>query len=205
MIDLYYTCLRCGTCCFELNDDVATKRIPLYPEEVDYLIKIAKKRKLKFQVIEDLVFPDLKHKRIMVLTYKILLNNLNKRCPFYYDDLGCSIQENKPFACKAFPLSLKRVDAFHFEITIDPICNFVKTNYELLKSKSIVDLKQIFREEYPKALAFYDHNKELQLLIRKLEYEGRIKIPQEIDVAEYNLYLKKWKRKEIRLNKKKGS
>ena len=35
------------------------KRIPLYPEEVNNLIEVAKTRKIDFKVLEDLVFPDI--------------------------------------------------------------------------------------------------------------------------------------------------
>ena len=46
--------MKCGTCCHEVPGDYV-KRIPLYPDEVERLIKVAKNRGVVFQVIEDLM------------------------------------------------------------------------------------------------------------------------------------------------------
>ena len=144
MTNLKYKCIKCGVCCFEIPG-AYQKRIPLYPEEVEKLIEIAKERGTKFQVIEDLVFPDILNKNILVITYKIKLDNENKCCPFYETDKGCTIQDIKPLACKAYPLSLKQEDAFHFQISIDPLCNYVLENYEILKDIDLNKIKIIFQ------------------------------------------------------------
>ncbi|MHA1757125.1 MAG: YkgJ family cysteine cluster protein, partial [Promethearchaeota archaeon] len=141
MNDLKYKCMKCGTCCHEIPQCPGAKRIPLYPEEVNKLIKIAKERNIDFKVIEDLVFPDVLNKKILVITYKIILDNETKGCPFYDESFGCTIHEIKPLACQAYPLSLKTIDAFNLEITIDPLCNFVIANREELKRKA--DLESI--------------------------------------------------------------
>ena len=46
-----YTCQKCGTCCHEVEGKELgyIKRIPLYPEEVDELINIAKERGIYFK------------------------------------------------------------------------------------------------------------------------------------------------------------
>ena len=103
----------------------------------------------------------------------------------------------KPLACQAYPLALKRIDAFRFEISIDPLCNFVKNNYEELKNVDLEKLKKVFKEEYPKAEKFFRKNKNLQFKIRRLEVENKIKIPREIEIKNYNKFLKEWERKEI--------
>ncbi|MFX1337582.1 MAG: YkgJ family cysteine cluster protein [Promethearchaeota archaeon] len=197
MTKLKYKCMKCGTCCFEIPGSPGTKRIPLYPEEVDELIKIAKNNNLNFKVIEDLVFPDIINRKILVLTYRIIIDNENQCCPFYKNSIGCTIQNVKPLACQAYPLSLKRIDAFRFELSIDPLCNFVLENYENLKNINLERLKEIFEEEYPKAEKFYRKNKNLQLEIRRLEAEKKIKIPKEIEKNNYNKFLKEWDREEI--------
>jgi hypothetical protein len=62
-MDLRYNCLQCGGCC-SLYEDSIKKRIPLYPDEVDSLIKIAKEKSINLKVIEDLVFPDILNRTI---------------------------------------------------------------------------------------------------------------------------------------------
>ena len=189
--------MKCGTCCFEVHGSPGKKRIPLYPEEVNELIKLAERYDLKFNVIEDLVFPDILNQKILVLTYRILLDNENQCCPFYKKHHGCIIHDVKPLACQAYPLALKRIDAFRFEISIDPLCNFVIESYEELKNTDLEKLKVIFEDEYPKAEKFYRKNKNLQFEIRRLEVENKIKIPREIEINHYNKFLKEWEREDI--------
>lgn len=191
-----YKCRLCGTCCHEVPGDYV-KRIPIYPDEADKLINIAKERNVEFKIIEDLVFPDIKNEKILILTYRIKLDNENKGCPFYNDQKGCTVHDSKPLACQSYPLALKRVDAFNFEISIDPLCNFVIENYNELRNLDLQKLKTIFKDEYPKAENFYRKNKKLMLKIRKLETLKKIAIPRKITLEEFNSCLKQWKRKEI--------
>ncbi|MFX0003637.1 MAG: YkgJ family cysteine cluster protein [Candidatus Hodarchaeota archaeon] len=191
-----YKCRKCGTCCHEIPGDYV-KRIPIYPEEADKLIEIAKERNVMFKIIEDLVFPDIKNEKIMILTYRIRLDNENQGCPFYNSQNGCTVHDIKPLACQAYPLALKRIDAFNFEISIDPLCNFVIENYNEIKNLDLSQLKDVFKEEYPKADRFYRKNKKLMLKIRKLEATKNILIPREISLDEFNTYLRNWERIEI--------
>jgi len=196
MKDLVYKCKLCGTCCHEVPGDYV-KRIPIYPDEADKMIEIAEERGVDFKIVEDLVFPDVLNKKILVLTYRIRLDNETQGCPFYNNQKGCTIQDVKPLACQAYPLALKRQDAFNFEISIDPLCNFVIENYDILKVADLTKLKAIFKEEYPKAETFFRKNKKLMFKIRKLEVTNKIEIPQEISIEEFNEYLTQWDRKEI--------
>ncbi|MFX1389683.1 MAG: YkgJ family cysteine cluster protein [Promethearchaeota archaeon] len=195
-MSLRYNCRKCGTCCHEVPGEFV-KRIPLYPNEVDKLVEIAKERNVAFKVIEDLVFPDIKNEKILILTYRIRLDNEKQGCPFYNDAEGCTVHENKPLACQAYPLALKREDAFNFKISIDPLCNFVIDNYNELEKLDLIQLKEVFKEEYPKAERFYRKNKKLILKIRKLETTGKIEIPQKITLDDFNKYLQNWERKHI--------
>ncbi|MFX0074657.1 MAG: YkgJ family cysteine cluster protein [Candidatus Hermodarchaeota archaeon] len=186
--------MKCGTCCHELE---FKKRIPLYPEEADELIEIAKKRGVPFKIIEDLVFPDVLNKKILVVTYKIRLDNETHGCPFYDPRSGCTVHEVKPLACKAYPLALKQVDAFNFQISVDPLCNFVDINYDLIKDADFTKIKEIFKNEYPNAQEHLKKNKKLMVKIKELEYKNKIEISREISLEDFNNYLKKWDREEI--------
>ena len=197
MKDLKYQCMKCGTCCFEIEDSSGTKRIPLYPEEVDRLIEIAKHRGIEFTVIEDLVFPELNQKSILVLTYKIILDPKG-HCPFFKTSEGCTIHESKPYACQAYPLSLKTIDAFNLEISVDSLCKWVIKHYDHLKDINLEQLKVIFKDEYPKAEKFFRKNKSLQLKLRQMETENKIKLARSITVEDFNTALKEWARLEIR-------
>ncbi len=202
MVDLKYRCMKCGTCCYEIpeksEDYPIYKRIPLYPEEVDRLVEIAKKRGVLFQVIEDLVFPDKLNQKILVVTYRIKLDNENHNCPFYQPEKGCTVQEVKPLACQSYPLALKQVDAFNFTIDIDPLCNFVINNYEELKKGDLNLIKKVFDVEYPHAQRHLEKNKKIILKLRKLEFSKKIDIFRKITLEEFNKYLKEWDRVEFK-------
>ena len=189
----------CGTCCYKMAEDYV-KRIPIYPDEADKLIEIAKNREINFKIIEDLVFPDIQNEKILVLTYRIRLDNELNRCPFYTEVDGCSIHASKPLACQSYPLALKRVDAFNFSISIDPLCNFVIQNYDELALTDLEKLKMIFQDEYPKAEKFYRKNKSLMFKIRELEVTNTIKIPREISLDCFNEQLRNWEREELRVD-----
>lgn len=197
MVNIKYNCLKCGICCYEIMESPGLKRIPLYPEEVNNLIEVAKARKIDFKVLEDLVFPDILNEKILVLTYRILLNNQDSRCPFYNQNIGCTVHDVKPLACQAYPLSLKQIDAFNFQITIDTLCKWINSNYNSLDKVNLEDLKKIFDEEYPKAERFFKKNKKLILKIRELEAENKIKITRQITLEDFNKALREWNREEI--------
>lgn len=205
-MSIKYLCKKCGTCCHDIEEKELgyIKRIPLYPEEVEKLIKIAKERNIEFRVIEDLVFPDAENKKVYVVTYRILLDNENQCCTFYDDKIGCTIHNIKPLACQAYPLALKNVDAFNFQISIDPLCNFVVAEYNNLKKVNLEKLKDIFEYEFPKAEKFFRKNKKLMLKIRQLEFEKKIKISRQISITDYNKALKEWDRVEISVGKEKS-
>lgn len=194
MTALNYACLKCGKCCQEIE---FKKRIPLYPEEVDALIEIAKKKGMTFKIIEDLVFFDNLNNKILIITYKILFDKKTNACPFFDSNFGCTIHDTKPIACKAYPLALKQVDAFNFQITVDPLCQYVNDQYDLLKNASFLALKDIFKYEYPNAHDHHLKNKNLILKIKQLEFKRKIKISRQISVDDFNKYLKEWEREEI--------
>jgi len=197
MTELKYKCLKCGTCCHEFEHK---KRIPLYPDEANELIEIAKERGIAFKIIEDLVFPDALNNKILVVTYKIRLDNETHGCPFYDASKGCTVHEVKPLACKAYPLALKQIDAFNFQISVDPLCNYVDGNYDLLKKADFAKIKKIFKNEYPNAQEHLKKNKKLMLKIKKLEYKNKINISREILLKDFNKYLQEWEREEITTN-----
>ncbi|MHA1338650.1 MAG: YkgJ family cysteine cluster protein [Promethearchaeota archaeon] len=199
-MEFKFRCLMCGRCCHEVSgtkDDPTYKRIPLYPEEAVRLEKLAEKHNITLHLIEDVVFPDIKNEKILVLTWRILLDNKEKVCPFHSNDKGCIIQDQKPLACLAYPLSLQTIDAFNTQIQIDPLCKFTIENYDVLKNINAKKLKQIYDLEYPRAQKMLNRNKKAILKIRILEQKGKIQIPKEIDCSDFNKYLKEWDRIEI--------
>ena len=163
MTDLKYICLKCGICCHQIKSLNYVKRIPLYLDEVETLIEIAKERDIPFLVIEDLVFPDILNKKILVVTYRIRLDNESKGCPFFSSEFGCTVHDVKPLACQAYPLALKQEDAFNFKIDLDPLCNFVISYYDLLKESTPEEIEDIFFMEYPNAIKHLRKNQKLMM------------------------------------------
>ncbi len=188
-----YICLKCGRCCHEVKgseDDPTYKRIPLYPEEADRLEAIAKERNIPLHIIEDVVFPDSKNQRVLVLTWRILLDNDEQVCPFHDPAVGCTIHDQKPLACKAYPLALKSEDAFTSKIEIDPICKFTEMNREFLEQIDFETLKNVYDVEFQHAMNLLKRNKSAIMQLRALEISGKIEIPKTISTEEFNEFLK---------------
>jgi len=201
MKELKYSCKNCGTCCSEVPGTIeypTYKRIPLYPDEADRLIEIAKQRTIPFKIIEDLVFPDEKSQKILVVTWRIKLDNKNKQCAFN-DKNGCQVHDVKPLACRAYPLAIKQEDAFNSRISIDPLCNWVIYKYENLCNIDFEQIKKIFPNEYLHAQEHLKRNKSIMLKLRELENSNKIKIFRNISSEDFNKYLKQWERVEIRV------
>ena len=202
MTDLKYICLKCGICCHQIKSSNYVKRIPLYPDEAETLIEIAKERNIQFLVIEDLVFPDILNKKILIVTYRIRLDNETEGCPFFSSETGCTVHDVKPLACQAYPLALKQVDAFNSKIDLDPLCNYIITNYDLLKEVTLEEIEDIFFMEYPNAMKHLKKNQKIMMKIKKLEFTKQIKISREISLEDFNTALKEWDRVEIIAGKK---
>ena len=192
-----YICLKCGRCCHEVKgaiDDPTYKRIPLYPEEADRLEALAKERNIPLRIIEDVVFPDIKNQKILVLTWRVLLDNEGQVCPFHSPDVGCTIHNKKPLACKAYPLAIKTEDAFNMTINIDPLCKFTEMNRELLEKIEFDKLKEVYDIEYGLAMDLLKRNKHAIMELRAKEALGQIEIPKTISSDDFDKYLKEWDR-----------
>lgn len=160
MEELKFHCMCCGKCCHEVpkeevqeeyakdENNCAYKRIPLFNEEADRLEHLAEEMDVPLRIIEDLVFPDIKNQKILVLTYRIMLDNPDQVCPFYDPEIGCRINDQKPLACRAYPLALKTENAFNMRINIDPLCNFTIAHREELESITSEQLKAIYDIEF---------------------------------------------------------
>ncbi|MHA1369766.1 MAG: YkgJ family cysteine cluster protein [Promethearchaeota archaeon] len=193
-----FKCLKCGTCCHEYDfaGDENLKRIPVFLDEIENLEKFAAKNNIKIQFIEDVVFPDEINKKILVITYKIILNGPNKSCPFYSVREGCRVNNIKPLACKAFPLAQKLIDAYHYRVDIDPYCSFIQKYKNNIKWNE-ESIKTTFPKEYEFSKELMEKNQSLILKIRELTASGKISIPKKINVDSLNARLKNWDREYI--------
>lgn len=200
MDNLAFKCLKCGLCCHEISgiDDKSTyKRIPIYPEEAIRLERFAEENEIELHIIEDIVFPDIKNSKIQVLSYRILLDNLERVCPFYNKQKGCIINSSKPQSCLAYPLAVKTIDAFNMNIEIDPLCNFTMKHYDTLTKVNTNSVEKIYGVEYEHARNMLKRNKRAIFNLLALEKEGKIVIPKTIQKEEYERYLKEWDRVEL--------
>lgn len=202
-MDLEFKCLRCGKCCHEIPKEIQEeadppssgyKRIPIFPEEADILENLAKTMNIPLRIIEDLVFPDIKNKKILVLTYRIMLDNDEKVCPFWKKNQGCLINSQKPLACQAYPLAIKTEDAFNMQINIDPLCMFTIENRPLLNNLNFQKLLSIYKVEFGLAKNLLKRSKQAILSLMEKQQIGEIEIPLKIQGQDYNNYIKEWDR-----------
>ncbi|MEX2684336.1 MAG: YkgJ family cysteine cluster protein [Candidatus Sigynarchaeota archaeon] len=195
-----FNCLRCGSCCheYEFADGMNFKRIPVFPEELDELEVFAKENGILIKFLEDVVFPDIKNKRIIVVTYRIVLEGSEKCCPFFQASRGCLVNEIKPLACKAYPLAQKKIDAYTQEMYIDPYCRFIEGNEIQVKNAAIENIKSLFASELDFSARLMKKNQEIILKLKQLTVEGKILIPEKVSTNDMDIWLRTWDRAYIK-------
>lgn len=191
-----FECLRCGSCCheYEFADGANIKRIPIFPEELDELEAFAREKSIKIKFLEDVVFPETKHKKIIVVTYKVVLEGVEKCCPFFQESTGCMVNRIKPLACKAYPLAQKKVDAYSQELNIDPYCRFIEKHEAQCRQANIEVIKNMFDSELDFSGRLMKKNQEIILKIKQLTVEGKILIPDTVSLEELDTWLRTWDR-----------
>jgi Fe-S-cluster containining protein len=187
----------CGRCCHEVpgsEEDPTFKRIPVYPEEADRLEALAEARGIPLRLVEDVVFPDTLNEKILVLTWRIMLDNPEGVCPFHDEGTGCTIHPDRPLACQAYPLAIRAVDAFNSEVDIEPTCTFVQEHWDELRGISIEDLRDAFDVEYLNAMAMLARKKRAAMALRGAEATGKMAIARQFTREQLDQWLRDWDR-----------
>ncbi|MHA1869910.1 MAG: YkgJ family cysteine cluster protein [Promethearchaeota archaeon] len=195
-----FNCLQCGICCKkpsqESNDakDEIIKKIPVYPEEADILEVLARKNNIPLRLIEDNILPDVKNKKIIVTRFNIILDEQNNfTCPFSINN-KCSIYDNRPLVCRAYPVSLKEVDAFRREIFLDKNCLGIQKLEKGLENIDLEGLKKMFPLEFNFALQLFNREKQIILKLKSLEMDQKIELGVKISFEEFDNAIKNWDR-----------
>lgn len=191
-----FECLRCGSCCHEYDfaEGENVKRIPVFPDELDGLEAFAKNNNVNIKFLEDVIFPDTKNKKIIVVTYKIVLEGPEKCCPFFKGGTGCRVNMIKPLACKAYPLAQKKVDAYSQEMSLDPYCKFIEKHEEQFRTATSEGITGAFDSELDFSGMLMRKNQEIILKIKQLTVEGRILIPETVSPEDLDGWLREWER-----------
>jgi Fe-S-cluster containining protein len=191
-----FECLRCGSCCheYEFADGENIKRIPIFPEELDELEAFARSNGIGIKFLEDVVFPDTKNKKIIVVTYKVVLEGADRCCPFFQASTGCRVNKMKPLACKAYPLAQKKVDAYSQELNLDPYCKFIEKHESQFREATSEIIKGMFDPELDFSWRLMEKNQEIILKIKQLTVEGKILIPEMVSPEELDTWLRTWDR-----------
>ena len=203
-----FECSGCSTPCCALREG-EEKKIMLFPEEVAFLERQAVELDQRFAVLEDLIFPDIKNKIILVGSYRLYLEILPSRaCGFMrQDNRWCRIQEmfsleQKPLVCQAYPIAIKTVDATTKEYFLDTGCPFIEQNvvaYTRIKDLTTVPeveafLRENFPAEFRAANQIVNRLAWIPLRLRQLEQEGKIQVPDDFSAEQWAEALPSWDR-----------
>src|SRR3989344_5892997 len=93
-----FECTRCGKCCPSLPD-VTSFGMVVFGFEAKKLKQIAKERDILLDLQPSLALSDDKSKQELVILQKFNHHD----CPFYKDH-ACTIYEDRPILCHAFPI-----------------------------------------------------------------------------------------------------
>ncbi|MHA1732482.1 MAG: YkgJ family cysteine cluster protein [Promethearchaeota archaeon] len=188
-----FTCSRCARCCY--FPEGLEKKIPVYPEEARVLEGLASRSGVPLRLLEDFVLPDVKNERVLVGRYKLLPGE-GGSCPFLSES-GCTIYENRPLACRAYPLAVKLVDAFTREFFIDKMCPVIGERAAEIEGAGPGGVGDLFPEEGRWARKLDAREKDISLSIRHLTAKREVEIPSEFSAEAFNEALAKWDRADI--------
>ncbi|MHA1233153.1 MAG: YkgJ family cysteine cluster protein [Candidatus Helarchaeota archaeon] len=174
-----FKCLRCGDCCHAKYVENRIGYIPIFLDEIDRIIELAKKSNKKVIIKPDFVYADKLNKQLIIATYEMVVD---QQCIFYQD--GCSIYDERPIICRAFPIMTFRIDSFRKLLHINNGCRFVMQNPELYNYK-FSELIKIFPTEYQYAKELMNKTKDIIFKILQLETDGII----DIGFLENNMHL----------------
>ena len=191
-----FECTRCGKCCheYQLENDEGVKSIHVFIDELEKLETFALKNQVDIKFLEGVIFPDTMNNKILVITYRVILDAPGECCPFFDEITGCRVNSIKPLVCRAYPIARKRSDAYHDTFYIDPYCQFVEMEEEYLKQVDEEGIKSIFPCEYEKSKELMEKNQALMLCLNQLKAQGLIEIPEQVSTKEFNRYLLEWDR-----------
>ncbi|MFX1449914.1 MAG: YkgJ family cysteine cluster protein [Promethearchaeota archaeon] len=124
-------------CCVSLFE-----KLQITEDEKKNLELEARKRNLELKITKEKVLDPLNEEHS---TYHYFLH---LPCPFYNKKLSCSIHKNKPVMCQIFPIrNIKQISKKEYYFVIDPKCNWVKNNLEILE-EPFRNLFNIFKNEF---------------------------------------------------------
>ena len=205
--------MRCGLCCHYPSaplpgEEPIEKKICVYPEEARILERIAQERGIKLRLLEDLVMPDVQNHRILVGRYQILPDSRNA-CPFYEEERDpanskrhvarCSIHAERPLACRAYPLAVRRLDSFNQKFFIDPDCPVIKADLASYKSLKPEHLSFAFPFEKEWAIKQDAREQAVFLEVRGLMQQGKVRVAGNLPNADYERALQNWDRQDIEI------
>ncbi len=188
-----FVCSRCANCCHFPPD--LEKKIPVYPEEATVLETQAAQMGVPLRLLEDFVLPDTKNQKILVARYQLLPDE-NGVCPFLGGE-GCRIYEFRPLACRAYPLSLKMVDAFTREFFIDKMCPVISERAGEIETMAPKDMSALFPAENRWARKLNARETQISLDIRLKAQAGEIFIPEEISTEDLETAIREWDRVDL--------
>ncbi|MHA1339641.1 MAG: YkgJ family cysteine cluster protein [Promethearchaeota archaeon] len=185
-----FNCMRCGLCC--TNKFKSRKEIYVYPDEAEVLVVLAFQNKISAKIKEDLVFPDIKNKILIVARYKIAFNN--DFCPFLQDNI-CKIYDNRPLCCRAFPLIVSETNSGNFKIELEDLCESLKiANIKKEAFLTQEDYKKYFPIELKYAKEVFRKEKAIMMQLQKMQAKSKINLGFNMSRDEYANALRKWEK-----------
>ncbi|MHA1380351.1 MAG: YkgJ family cysteine cluster protein [Candidatus Helarchaeota archaeon] len=165
-----FNCLRCGFCCYNILKDGYERYIPIYLDEIEKFRKIAKNRNINLKLEPDLLYPDILNKKLIIVTYVFKFEHI---CAFYKENIGCTIYEERPITCKAYPVAVWRED-INYTMKVNTDCKFVEKNIDIISPKNYSELEMFFPNEYIQAKKLMIKGKEVIYRIIELEKQKKI-------------------------------
>lgn len=171
------------------------RKIIVYPEESDILTVLAKAKNIEVSFLEEDILPDMKNKKIIVPRYSIKPDEKNI-CPFLKNN-QCSIYDQRPLSCRAYPIIIYGLESNNFSMDIDFSCQSLKDYSRLGKVFNNIDLngiKKLFPIEFRAINQIFNREKQIFQTIRKMIDVNEIELQKEFSLQEFKIANEEWER-----------
>lgn len=177
------------------NIELNIRKIIVYPEESDILTVVAKAKNVEVTFIEEDILPDIKNKKMIVPRYSIKPNEKDF-CPFLKNN-QCSIYDQRPLSCRAYPILIYGLESYNFSLDIDFSCQSLKAYNRLGKNFENIDMegiKKLFPIEFRAINQIFNREKQVLQIIKKIIDDNKTDFQEEFSLEDFKVANEKWER-----------
>lgn len=175
--ELRSPCSQCGNCCKDFGNG-KERGLPLLPPEFRKFKETADERGIRLPHTKKILFSDKKTKKNLVFEYRVL----TEPCIFYDEEKGCTIYDERPLVCRAYPYMMEFDENEKEQIFFSKCTELDKFKQRFLKLK---EHKLGRQDEQLMAARAYQYTAQFyQKMLYRMDKSGKARVYKKISAWE---------------------